>query len=74
MAMLGEQFMVGPEVCGAVVSLRYQVQYPFVWSALIVLIIQLLEKSSVILLLSGKDTQKTLLHCNFLEMFISKKI
>ena len=23
--MLGEQFMVGPEVCGAVVSLRYQV-------------------------------------------------
>ena len=26
MAMLGEQFMVGEEVCGAVVSIRYQVR------------------------------------------------
>ena len=27
LAMLGEQFMVGPEVCGAVVSIRYQVRW-----------------------------------------------
>jgi hypothetical protein len=27
MAMLGEQFMVGEEVCGAVVSIRYQVKH-----------------------------------------------
>ncbi len=26
MAMLGEQFMVGEEICGAVVSVRYQVR------------------------------------------------
>lgn len=25
LAMLGEQFMVGEEICGAVVSIRYQV-------------------------------------------------
>ena len=25
LAMLGEQFMVGDEICGAVISLRYQV-------------------------------------------------
>ena len=25
LAMLGEQFMVGEEICGAVVSVRYQV-------------------------------------------------
>ena len=25
MAMLGEQFMVGEEICGAVMSVRYQV-------------------------------------------------
>lgn len=25
MAMLGEQFMVGEEICGAVVSIRFQV-------------------------------------------------
>ena len=29
MAMLGEQFMVGEEVCGAVVSIRYQVKLTF---------------------------------------------
>ena len=29
MAMLGEQFMVGEEVCGAVVSIRYQVRLTF---------------------------------------------
>lgn len=27
MAMLGEQFMVGGEICGAVVSVRFQVMY-----------------------------------------------
>lgn len=26
MAMLGEQFMVGEEICGAVISIRYQVR------------------------------------------------
>ena len=26
LAMLGEQFMVGDEICGAVISLRYQVR------------------------------------------------
>ena len=25
MAMLGEQFMVGDEICGAVISIRFQV-------------------------------------------------
>jgi len=32
LAMLGEQFMVGEEICGAVVSIRYQVSigsFPF---------------------------------------------
>ena len=27
LAMLGEQFMVGEEICGAVVSVRFQVHY-----------------------------------------------
>lgn len=27
LAMLGEQFMVGQEICGAVVSIRFQVIY-----------------------------------------------
>lgn len=27
MAMLGEQFMVGGEICGAVLSVRFQVLY-----------------------------------------------
>ena len=27
LAMLGEQFMVGEEICGAVISIRYQVRY-----------------------------------------------
>ncbi|CAG2184555.1 EIF4E [Mytilus edulis] len=27
LAMLGEQFMVGEEICGAVISIRYQVNY-----------------------------------------------
>jgi len=29
LAMLGEQFMVGDEICGAVVSLRFQVTFHF---------------------------------------------
>merc|ERR1712038_274651 len=32
LAMLGEQFMVGPEVCGAVVSIRYQEDIISVWN------------------------------------------
>lgn len=28
LAMLGEQFMVGEEICGAVVSVRFQVSHP----------------------------------------------
>merc|ERR1711894_598283 len=32
LAMLGEQFMVGPEVCGAVVSLRYQEDIISIWN------------------------------------------
>ena len=28
LAMLGEQFMVGEEICGAVISVRYQVRAP----------------------------------------------
>lgn len=28
LAMLGEQFMVGEEICGAVVSVRFQVNTP----------------------------------------------
>lgn len=27
LAMLGEQFMVGDEICGAVVSIRFHVRY-----------------------------------------------
>ncbi len=32
MAMLGEQFMVGEEICGAVVSIRYQEDILSVWN------------------------------------------
>lgn len=32
MAMLGEQFMVGEEICGAVVSIRYQEDIISVWN------------------------------------------
>ena len=32
MAMLGEQFMVGDEICGAVVSIRYQEDIISVWN------------------------------------------
>jgi len=32
LAMLGEQFMVGPEVCGAVVSIRYQEDIISIWN------------------------------------------
>merc|ERR1711881_169798 len=32
LAMLGEQFMVGPEICGAVVSLRYQEDIISIWN------------------------------------------
>jgi len=32
MAMLGEQFMVGEEICGAVVSVRYQEDILSVWN------------------------------------------
>ncbi|GBP65635.1 Eukaryotic translation initiation factor 4E type 2 [Eumeta japonica] len=31
MAMLGEQFMVGPELCGVVLSVRFQEDYLAVW-------------------------------------------
>lgn len=31
LAMLGEQFMVGEEICGAVVSVRFQVSLPQEW-------------------------------------------
>lgn len=32
LAMLGEQFMVGKEICGAVVSIRYQEDIISVWN------------------------------------------
>ena len=32
MAMLGEQFMVGEEICGAVVSIRFQEDIISVWN------------------------------------------
>ena len=32
MAMLGEQFMVGEEICGAVVSVRYQEDILSIWN------------------------------------------
>jgi len=32
LAMLGEQFMVGGEICGAVVSIRYQEDIISVWN------------------------------------------
>ena len=32
MAMLGEQFMVGEEVCGAVVSIRYNEDILSIWN------------------------------------------
>lgn len=32
LAMLGEQFMVGPEICGAVVSIRYQEDIISIWN------------------------------------------
>ena len=32
MAMLGERFMVGEEICGAVVSVRYQEDILSIWN------------------------------------------
>lgn len=56
--MLGEQFMVGEEICGAVVSIRFQVRpraQAAVWDHLqIVQLVIYMYYSSLVLIVFGK--------------------